>query len=49
MKAGLIYEFQAKKPVQDWYQKPEPEYTQQPLVEEPPKPAPPPDAGSKAA
>ncbi|MBQ8009935.1 MAG: DNA mismatch repair endonuclease MutL [Oscillospiraceae bacterium] len=41
MKAGLIYEFQAKKPVQDWYQKPEPEYTQQPLVEEPPKPAPP--------
>ncbi len=41
MKAGLIYEFQAKKPEQDWYRKPEPEYTQQPLIAEPPKPAPP--------
>lgn len=40
MKAGLIYEFQAKKPEQDWYRKPEPEYKQQPLVEEQPKPAP---------
>lgn len=42
MKAGLIYEFQTSKPAQDWYQKPEPEYTQQTLAEELPKPAPPP-------
>ncbi len=39
MKAGLIYEFQTRKPQQDWYAKPEPEYIQQPLVAEPPKPA----------
>ncbi len=44
MKAGLIYEFQAQRPVQDWYQKPEPVYTQQPLVEDAPKPAPKPAA-----
>ncbi len=44
MKAGLIYEFQAQKPAQDWYQKPEPVYTQQPLVEDTPKPAPKPAA-----
>ncbi len=37
LKAGLIYEFQTRKPSQDWYAKPEPEYTQQPLVPEPTK------------
>lgn len=39
MKAGLIYEFQAQKSAHDWYAKPEPEYTQQPLVPDPPKTA----------
>ncbi|MBE6850790.1 MAG: DNA mismatch repair endonuclease MutL [Ruminococcus sp.] len=42
LKAGLIYEFQTRKPAQDWYAKPEPEYTQQPLVPEEPKKAAPP-------
>ncbi len=37
MKAGLIYEFRTQKPSQDWYAKPQPEYTQQPLVPESPK------------
>ncbi len=39
LRAGLIYEFQAKKPAQDWYAKPAPEYTQQPLIPEEPKKA----------
>ncbi len=48
MKAGLIYEFQTRKPQQDWYAKPQPEYVQHDLVPEPPKPAPPPPAPRKA-
>lgn len=48
MKAGLIYEFQTHKPTQDWYAKPQPEYVQQTLVPEPPKPVPPPPAPKKA-
>ncbi len=48
MKAGLIYVFQTHKPTQDWYAKPQPEYVQQTLVPETPKPVPPPAAPKKA-